>query len=58
MSWQNWIVLVMMSLSFINRVMTIFRPGQETNSASLAALVVTMLWFGALVMLLHSGGFW
>jgi hypothetical protein len=55
-SWQSWAVAIMFAISFIDRVHTIFK--HRRDSISVVALVVVMLWFGALVALLHGGGFW
>jgi hypothetical protein len=57
-SWQNWIVAIMLAMSFIDRMMNVVDSHRRAEWQAVASLSALMLWFGGIVMLLHSGGFW
>lgn len=50
-------ITIMFAISFIDRVHSIFAGKPDNGSTQVIALALTMCWYGAIVMLLHAGGF-
>jgi hypothetical protein len=58
MTHTQWALAIMLLLSFIHSSWSSFTKLQGQVGASLIAFVIIIGWYGALVMLLHDGGFW
>jgi hypothetical protein len=58
MTINQWIVAIMILLSFVHGTAVSFTKLSGQIGASLVAFVFIIGWYGALVMLLHDGGFW